>query len=1146
MSLQFILGSAGSGKSHYIYEKIIKDSMEHPEKNYMILVPDQFTMQTQIEMVSRHPWGGILNIDVLSFTRLAYHIFQETGYQTPPVLEDMGKSFVLQRVAQEKKRELRVLGNQMSRSGYVQEVKSLVSELMQYEISPEKLGEIGKHLENRPLLAHKLADIQVLYKGFQEFLENHYVTTEEILEILCDALPEAESMGKTTLVLDGFTGFTPVQNRLIGVLLACCEKVYITITLDKGEDPYRMGPMHKRSWMSKKTIHALMREAQRGKVPMDEPVCMKDDETGRFAHAPALGFLKRHLFCFDGAVYEKEQEEIRILEAGSPRREMEETARYIRKLVREKEFRYRDIAVITGDLESYGWEAGRAFEKAGIPCFIDVRRSVLMNPMIECIRAVLDMQITGYSYESVFRFLRSGLSCLSGEEIDELENYCLALGIRGRKNWESRFLKNSRNMDPARLPALEHMRSRFMAEIMPFAERIREKNRSVKTCCEALYDLLVRLEVQRKLDEQSKRFEEEGNIAMAREYAQVYRTVMDLMDKLVEILGEEKITLKDFRQTMEAGLQELRIGIIPPTADQVLVGDVERTRISHIKALFFVGINEDKIPGKGAQGGILSEADRDTLSEMEVELAPTAREAMYIQKFYLYLHLTKPSDYLILSYARSNEEGEHVGPAYLIGAVLRMFPSLAVTPVRDLPEEERIESREDGLLLLVESIRHLGELPVTKRQRELFAWFLQEEDGKKLLEELLEAASYYKEQDRISAAAAKALYGGVLNNSVTRIEKYAACAYAHFLQYGLQLKEREEFLFRPLDMGNVLHRAMELFSDGVRKQNKTFTGLSGEETEELLADALLKTMQEYGNQILSSTSRNRYNLERAKKLLRRSIWALKEELKDSDFLPEGFEVNFDQQAFLDSMMLRLSEEERMFLRGKIDRLDTCEDGGHLYVRVIDYKSGSTSFDFEAFYYGLQLQLVLYLKAAMELEQRRHPEKQIEPAAILYYHMRDPLIEDGGSGELEERRLKELKLNGLVSSREEILKHLDHTLKPGAKSRMLPVEIKKDGTLSARSRAVGEGQFAALNAYAGEKAIRIGREILEGHVELNPYKRKDKTACSYCSYSSVCGFDERLPGCGYRQLAAMEDEEIWTEVFKTIAARSKEENQERGQ
>lgn len=1144
MSLQLILGSAGSGKSHYIYEKIIEESMAHSEKNYMILVPDQFTMQTQIEVVSRHPWGGILNIDVLSFTRLAYHIFQETGCQTPPVLEEMGKSFVLQRVAQEKKGELKVLGNRMGKSGYVQEVKSLVSELMQYGISPGELGTIEKRLENKPLLSRKLADIQILYRGFQEFLENHYVTAEEILEILCRVLPEAESMKRMTVVLDSFTGFTPIQNRLIGVLLACCEKVYVVVTIDDEEDPYRPCPVHNRSWMSKKTIRALLRKAKEGGISIDEPVRMDNACGGRYIHAPALGFLKQHLFRFDRAVYEGEQEEIQILEAGNPRREMEETARRIKELVREKQFRYRDIAVITGDLGNYGWETQRAFEKAGIPCFIDMRRSVLMNPMIECIRAVLDMQITGYSYESVFRFLRSGLSGLTEDEIDELENYCLALGIRGRKNWESRFFKSSRNMDPARLPALEDMRSRFMAEIIPFAEKIREKNRSVKTCCEALYELLVRLDVQKKLDEQGKRFESEGNMAMAREYAQVYRTVMDLMDKLVEILGEEKITLKDFRQTMEAGLQELRIGIIPPTADQVLVGDVERTRLGHVKALFFVGINEDKIPGRGTQGGILSEADRDTLSEMEIELAPTAREEMYIQKFYLYLHLTKPSEYLILSYARSNGKGEHVGPAYLIRTILRMFPALEVTPVGELPEEGQIESREDGFRLLLESIRHMGEIPVTEQQKELFCWFLQQPGGRRLMESLMEAATYHREQDRISAAAARALYGDVLSNSVTRIEKYAACAYAHFLQYGLQLKERDEFIFRPLDMGNVLHRAMELFSAEVRKQGKNFTALSEEDTESLLAHALARTMEEYGNQILSSTNRNRYNLERARKLLRRSIWALKEELKDSDFLPEGFEVNFDHQAFLDSMMLRLSEDGRMFLKGKIDRLDTCEDGDHLYVRVIDYKSGNTSFDFEAFYYGLQLQLVLYLKAAMELEQRRYPEKQIEPAAILYYHMKDPLIEAGG-GDPETLRLKELKLNGLVSSREEILKHLDTTLKPGDKSRMLPVEIKKDGTLSARSKAVGEGQFAVLNTYAGEKAIRIGREILEGHVEINPYKRRGKTACDYCSYRSVCGFDERLPGCTYRQLAEMNDDDIWTELFKLAAGSGEKDGRDEG-
>ncbi len=1140
MSLQFILGGAGSGKSRFLYETIIQESMAHPDRQYRILAPDQFTMQIQIEMARLHPRGGLLNIDVLSFNRLAYHIFREVGCQTPPVLEDMGKIFVLQRVAQAKRKELAVLGSQIDKSGCIQEIKSLVSELMQYEIGPDDLADIQKGLTGRPLLEEKLGDIRILYDGFKEFLENHYVTSEEILELLCDVLPEAESMKDATVALDGFIGFTPIQNRLLGVMLGCCRKVYVTVTMDGGEDVYSRGSMHDRFWKSRKTIHELLKKAGSAGAAVEEPVRMERTPAceKRLIKTPALEFLNHHLFCFGSDVYEGEQEEIQILEASGPQEEMEEAARRIRRLVREEGYHYRDIAVIAGDLEKYGWEAERAFTRAEIPCFIDARHTALMNPMVECIRALWDMQVTGFSYESVFRYLRCGLSELLEEEVDELENYCLALGIRGRKAWEQPFLRHSSHMDPARVPEMEALRIRFMEEVGSFTEAIRTAGRTVETCCCALYEFLVSLSVQQKLEARRRQFEAEGEAAMAREYAQVYRTVMDLLDKLVEILGDEKISLKDFRQLMETGLQGLCIGIIPPTADQVQVGDVVRTRLSQVKALFFVGVNEDSIPGKGGGSGILSESDRDLLEKMAVELAPTAREELYIQKFYLYLHLTKPSHLLTLSYSRSSASGNPIGPAYLVGALQKLFPGLTVEPVREPEGGRGVWHREDGRRLLIAGMRRLDDRPAPGWWRELLAWFIRVEDWQEEARRLFHAAFYRKEQDKIGSAVAKALYGGVLQNSVSRIERYAACAYAHFLQYGLQLKEREEYAFRPLDMGNILHGALERFARLAHERGFTFASVPPEEVEALLAEALRRTVEEYGGQILDGSSRSRYHVDRAANILRRSIRALQEELADSDFEPVGFEVDFDHQAFLDGMMLRLSEEERMFLRGKIDRLDTCEDGENLYVRVIDYKSGNTSFDFEAFYYGLQLQLVLYLRAAMELAEREHPGRRVEPAAILYYHMKDPLVEAKNEPEAETQRRKELRLNGLVASDECILKHLDRTLEPGKKSRLLPVEVNKSGELSGRSQAVGRERLAALTDYAADKAARIGQEILEGHVEQNPYQRKNRTACSLCGCREACGFDERLPGCEFRRLKEMDDGVIWEEVFRT-AARNRE-------
>ncbi len=1131
MSLQLLLGSAGSGKSHYIYEKIIEESLEKPEENFLVLVPDQFTMQTQIEMASRHPRGGLFNIDVSSFNRLAYRLIQETGYDLPPVLEDMGKTMVLKRVAQKKKKELGVLGNQVQRLGYIREVKSILSEFMQYDQEPEALAEAAEHLEKYPLLQEKLRDLEVLYRGFREYIATHYVTSEELLDILCQVIPQAESMTRTTIVLDGFTGFTPIQNRLLMAFLQCCPRVYVTLTLDPGEDPFGKNSMQRLSWMTKKTIHSLCHMAAENHIEIEEPVRIQGGAADRFTGKADLNFLEKHLFRFGRSVYEPEPEHIRAFEADSPSVEMEEVARRISRLVREEGYRYRDIAVVTGDLDSYGWETVRAFQKAEIPCFLDSRRSVLTNPLAECIRSVLEIQSSGFSYESVFRYLRSGLSNLKESEVDELENYCLALGIRGRKTWSKRFIAHSQHMDPARVPVMESLRQRFMEKIEPFTEAMHEGGRTVRSCCEALYALLLSLDVQQKMENRRKRFEEEGNQALAREYAQLFRCVMDLLDKMVEILGEEPISLKDFCQLVEEGLGELRIGIIPPTADQVLIGDVERTRLKAVKALFFVGVNDQVIPGGAAGGGLLSESDREVLEGMDMELAPSPRENMFIQKFYLYLHLTKPSQLLTVSYGVNSAKGDQTGPAYLFGTLKHLFPAMKMPHVGVLQAVDQVENRADAHNLLVRSVKQVRQGAFLPETKELFSWFLQTPTGRERLERLLTASRMQNHGDVISQGAARALYGEQLMNSVSRIERYAACAYAHFLQYGLRLKEREEYTFRNLDLGNILHACVERFGRLAAEEGYTLRTVPEEREEELIRRCLKEIEGEYGNQILQSSARNQYMAERVKKLLKRSLWAIREELKDSDFEPAGFEVSFDGGSFLDSMSFSLKDKGTMYLKGKIDRIDLYQEEGRLLVRIVDYKTGSKSFELEDFYYGLQLQLILYMKAALEMEQKACPGKQVEPAAMLYYQMKDPLVDRKEGQDPEAERLKALRMNGLVAAEENIYLHLDRNLEPGSRSRMLPLERKKDGSLSARSSAVDGEQFAALTDYAAKKAVQIAQEILEGRAEKNPYQKGETTACDFCSYREACGFDPRRGDCAARQLKKQSKDWLWEEILE---------------
>ena len=454
MSLQFIFGNSGSGKSYTLYRQVIEDSREHPDQKFLVIVPEQFTMQTQKELVSLHPDGGILNIDVLSFQRLAYRVFEETGTPVGKVLEETGKNLVLRKIAQEHQGELKVLSGGLKKMGYINEIKSLISELTQYAVSEEMLERFLEESKERPHLYYKLCDVQVLYKAFHAYLADQYITAEELLDVLCQTVERSKKIQESVIVLDGFTGFTPIQNKLMQKLMQYAKKVIVTVTMDEREDPYRLEGEHQLFYMSKKTVTTLMRLAGEVQVKAEPPVFVRPSEKSRFRAGSALASLEQNLFRLrqkpwvnsrgaagegasgkDAAAPEGEQQEISLHVLKNPEEEAAWAASQIRALVREKGYHYRDFALITGDMEAYSPVLERVLEDYEIPCFLDNKRSVLKNPFVEFIRAALEIVEQDFSYEAVFRYLRSGLSGMAHEETDILENYVLALGIRGAKKW---------------------------------------------------------------------------------------------------------------------------------------------------------------------------------------------------------------------------------------------------------------------------------------------------------------------------------------------------------------------------------------------------------------------------------------------------------------------------------------------------------------------------------------------------------------------------------------------------------------------------------------------------------------------------------------------------------------------------------------
>jgi ATP-dependent helicase/nuclease subunit B len=1131
MSLQLFLGSAGSGKSYQLYREVIELSKINPSTNYLVIVPEQFTLQTQKDIVTMHPDHGVMNVDILSFLRFAYRIFEEIGAKDYPVLEDTGKSMVLRKVVAEKRKELKLFGSNIKKPGFIGELKSLLSELYQYNILPEDFNRMQEIAARKPVLQAKLKDLLTIYNGFKDFMKEHYITAEELMVVLNEAIDQSEWIKDTVICLDGFTGFTPCQYQVLSKMLKYARKVMVTVTIDPSEDLNEDPEEHRLFGLSKKTIRKLYRLAEEANVKIEPPVyaglevaATKTKVPYRYQNSKALAALEHNIFRYPYHIYEDEQQDIKVNISRDRNGEVAFLIREIKRLIREEGYRYQDIAVVTGDVEGYSQIIKRGFNIAEIPCFIDYKKDILNNPFVELLRAAVTVISEDFNYEGVFRYLRTGLTDLSTEEIDLLENYVLALGIRGYRRWSEPFTKSYKSREPLNLEIINEARRKFIEDLAPLYVVLKDKDRTLREYTTALYELGVRLRIEEKLEKYREFFADNRQPLIAKEFEQVYQIVMDLYDQMVLLLGTEHCSLKEFTEILDTGFLEVKVGLIPPGVDEIVVGDTERTRLKDIKVLFFIGVNEGIIPKAIGSGGILSDIERELLINNEIELAPTKRQQAFTEQFYLYLNMTKPKEKLYLTYHKVNEEGKSVKPSFLIGKLMTLFPKLICTEEEDEIEKIDYILGDDGLEYLARGFRNYHRNSPPDLWKELYLYYSTSQEKEPILDKLVQGAFYINQEQGLSKEAARLLYGTELKGSVTRLERYAGCAFSHFMSYGLSLEERKEYKLAIPDIGNIFHNAIDRFSKRLDDSEYNWHSIPEEVREQWAKESVQASVEEYENSFLRSTKRNEYLITRMERITVRTLWALCNQIKQGAFEPYGYEMPFYHIP-----------DTTLTLRGRIDRLDLYEEEDKVYVRVVDYKSGQTFFDIGNVYYGLQQQLSVYLSAAVDYLSDRYQGKEIIPAGIFYYHIDDPIV--AKSEQAEEEIYKSLKMNGLVNGDPRVIALMDQklagpdqSLRALAKSEIIPIETNKEGTLTKRSSVASAKQLDALVDYVNQKLKDDGKLILSGDTRLNPFRTEKTTACDYCEYRSVCGFDSKLPGHGYRNLNKKSIEEMKSEIW----------------
>lgn len=1116
MSVRFLLGASGSGKSRQIYNEIIQASIKEPERNFYLIVPEQYTMEAQRELVTMHPAGGMMNIDAIGMNRLAYRVFDELGISTGQVLEDFGKSMLIKKILCEQQDTLQVYGSYYDKLGFVDEMKSMMSEIFQYNIKQDTIDEIMEQIPEDSVVAGKMQDIRHIYEEFEAFAGERYIVAEQLVELLTRHVGQSKLVCGSSLYFDGFTGFTPVQLELVEKLMTCADDLTFSFTLDDRDQKYEHIKDYELFYLTKTTIKKLTEAAAAAGVEIESPVVLPGTINYRLGENRELFFLERNLFRSPYQKWKQPLERIHLTATGDAQDEIVFVASTIRRLVREKGYRYKDIAIVAGDLEQASHIYERVMNEYEIPVFIDANACLKANPCAETIRSVLAVLADDFSYDSVFRFLKAGMTDLSFEDIELLENYALKRGVRGYSRWNRAVSENYEKTSPVNI---EEIRQAFMKMFGDIRKVFADKKAVTKDYVEALYDFLLQIHMYEKLEARKNELYEENRINEGDAYGQIFEKTVRLFDKIAELLGDTKMSVKEFYEIVDTGLSDIEVGVVPPTVDRVLIGDITRSRLNHIKVLFFTSVNDGIVPKAPKKGRILSDRDRDILSDCGLELAPSDKQNSYIEQFYIYTILTKPSDHLYISYHKLSASLESMRPSYLLGRISNIFPSLQAeeydaascmpdTVNRSLRRILRAEDSEDA-------------------ESRILTRILTEKGFAGELTAIYKGRTYRNVAEQLPPETIALLYGRYLHASVSKLELYARCGFAYFLKYGLRLKEREMYQVDVRNVGVILHSVMEgLFKQVRDTRNNDWENFPEDERMLMVTELVNRAAEKSAGDFFEDNARNAYMLQMIERMAQTSAGMLQKHIRLGSMKPGMLEKTFDSaKDEVGSYLFELPNQIQMSINGKIDRVDVEEEDGTVYIKVIDYKSSTRKLSLEEVLNGEQLQLVTYSAIAYEIEKMIYPDKNIQIAGLLYYSFDDPVIEiesseiDTGTEQpefsdqekLDAERMEKMKLQGFVNESPAVIQKMDHTC-----NQSLPVKLDKNGDIKKSENVVSADQIRTIMELTRENIEELGSQIAKGKIAIEPYKNKSNTGCDYCEFKNICHFDVKNGGNQYRR------------------------------
>lgn len=1132
MKLQYILGKETNGKLEYCINKV----KEREEKSLptIIIVPEQFTFEIGKSLIDSLDSSTLFNVQVLNFKRLSYRVFSEIGINDKKSLEEIGKLMIFRKI-------LYKLGNggklkyfsekSYSNIGVLEKISNTLKEMFEFDIKIENFEDVLEKidLEKNENLALKICDLKEIYIEYKKYLQKEYITDETILEILEQKIDKSSLLTKDTEVyIYGFNYFNNQEINIINKIVQKTEKVNIFLPLNTNKTYFENIKPFDYYFYVKNTINKIDKKILcNSEIKKEEVIFLSKNI--RHKNNIELETLEKNFLKFKVEKYEKDVENIKIFNCKNKYSEVEQVVDIVLSLIKKEGYKYKDIAVILGDL-SYQKNIKTMFNKYKIPYFLDDKKKICNHYFVEFIISALDTIIYNFQYDNIFRYLRAGIldvlpeNNITTDDIDIIENYVIHYGIKGEK-WKREFKYGFYDGSPYNFEKINSIRETIIGTFEPLNFK-KDKLYTVTEISKALIDFLLNINIEKTIQtiiERDKKLILDGvikNLGIVDEYIQIFNSICEILQKFVDILGEEKLTLDEYRKILYTAFQTQKISIVPPTQDEIIIGDFSRTKITNKKVIICMGINEGNIPKYEDNEEFITDDEKVYLMARGFELNPTSIPNMANNMFDVYTVFCNPSDKLYLTYSTTNFEGNEKKPSVVIDKIKSIFIN-----VKDFSYEN---TQKDIFLSPYIAFDNICSKQVIDSNidilKDAFTWFLSDEYFAKKIDVLKNGIEklYTKKDDYINYETLNEINkNNTIYSSVSKLELFRKCPFSYFLRYILNIKDREDSSLNYLKLGNMYHQILEMLSLKILKSRDDYENITKDDIYNIVCEIVEEICKEEEYESIFEVSpKYRYYINRIKQITSMSAFAIIKQLKEGFFEPEYFEIDFENiqktSKIYNNIQIDLKDDYKMILKGKIDRVDKFNFEDKNYIKMVDYKSSDKKIELDKIYYGLQLQIIVYLDIFLKIEQEM-TNKETLPAGAFYFKVAESVI---NQNDKVEKLDTNFNMKGIVNRDDNILDAF------GTNEKRTKVKGVSGNMLSMQ-------EFKDILLLSNVVIKEIGNNIITGNIKVKPYKYKMENGCDNCNYKNICNIEILKRDKKYDILKSLKDVELWEKINKKI-------------